>query len=274
MLQKRYGAHDGRDGSGDEAVGAAEAVRAAQPARAGEAGDERVSLFWRVFGGTLLSMVALGALTLYNSISGNITDLRAELSREREARAELVKKDEFNTRTSTQYERIRSLDALKADHEGLRERVNAAAAAVDTLRKDAAAGADALRKDAAALEVVKDRVAGLEGVRKDVAGLDGLREKLAAAAADLKAVREEVARTTQEQDRNRAADLERKAHRDAQHRQVEEVLKDLQKGLQDCREKLARLEGGMNPTGPARPRPAEAKAGEPAAPKSGPDGGD
>ncbi|MBA4063787.1 MAG: hypothetical protein C0501_08755 [Isosphaera sp.] len=255
MLQKRYGADEEREGA------AAEAVRAAQPLRAGEPGDERVSLFWRVFGGTILSMVALGVLTLYNSISSNITDLRNELNREREARADLVRKDEFNARTSTQYERIRSLDALRGDHEGLRERVNAAAAAVDGLRKDAAAGAEALKRDAAALEVVKDRLAGLEGVRKEVAGLDGLREKVAAAAADLKAVREDLARTTQEQDRNRAADLERKAHRDAQYRHVEDALKELQKGLQDCREKLARLEGGMQPAGPPRPRPADPKAG-------------
>src|SRR5437763_8513349 len=45
--------------------------------------DEKVSIFWRVFGGTILSIVALAAVTLYNNLSSGISDLRAELTRER-----------------------------------------------------------------------------------------------------------------------------------------------------------------------------------------------
>ena len=37
-----------------------------------------MSLFWRVFGGTILSIVALAAVTLYNNLSNGISDLRAE----------------------------------------------------------------------------------------------------------------------------------------------------------------------------------------------------
>jgi chromosome segregation ATPase len=178
-------------------------------------------------------MVTLGAITLYNSISSNIAELRAELSREREARTELVKKDEFNSRTTTQYERIRSLDGLKAEFEGLKERVNGNAAAVEAIKKEVAAGTDAVKKDAAALEV--------------------LREKFAAAVIDLKVLRDETLKLQKEQDRNQASDLERKASRDAQHKQVDEVLKELQKGLQDCREKLARLEGSRPPEPKGKP---------------------
>src|SRR4051812_32032985 len=75
--------------------------------------EEGMSLFWRVFGGTILSIVALVSITLYNNMSSSITELRAEVSREREARAELVKKDEFNARVTAQYERMRGIDSLK-----------------------------------------------------------------------------------------------------------------------------------------------------------------
>ena len=238
-MQKRVGEESGEyRGRNANAVAEAETARAGSHAAPGEAthpGDERISIFWRVFGGTILSMVTLGAITLYNNISTSITELRAELNRERDARADLVRKDEFNSRTTTQYDRIRALDGLKADFEGLKERVNGTAAALDSLKKDAAAGSDAAKKDAAALEVLK--------------------EKFAAAAADLKPLRDEMMKLQKEQDRNQASDLERNANRDAQHKQIEEVLKELQKGLQDCREKLARLEASRLP---------EPKSGKPA----------
>lgn len=233
MFQKRFDQHKDQETreSGTSTAELSEAARSgSQPPAAGpheKTDDERVSVFWRVFGGTILSMVALGAITLYNGISSNISELRNELNREREARAELVRKDEFNTRTSSQYERIRSFEGLKAEHEGLKERVAANATTLDTLRKETATGADAAKKDAAALEV--------------------LREKVTTAVGDFKSVRDDVTKIQQELERNRAFDLERKANRDSQYKQLEETMKELQKGLQDCREKLARLEGGMQP---------------------------
>jgi hypothetical protein len=238
---------------GGNAAAVAEAARSAsESGKAGEAqGDEKVSLFWRVFGGTILSMLTLGAITLYNNIASNIAELRAELNREREARAELVKKDEFNSRTTTQYERIRSFETVKAEIEGLKERANANAAAIDGLKKDTGANLDALRKDVGA---------AADAVKKDGAALDVLKEKLAAAAADLKALRDDSVKVQQEVDRNRVADLERKTSRDAQHKQFEEILKELQKGLQDCREKLARLEGARTPE-PKGTTPPKADSG-------------
>lgn len=216
--------------------------------------EEHISVFWRVFGGTILSIVALVAITLYNNMSSSITELRAEVSREREARAELVKKDEFNTRVTAQYERMRAIDTVKVELEGMKEKVNGSAAAVDAvkrdtnatldaMKKDAAANTEAMKKDAAALEVLKERVVLVEGVKKDIAGLDALKEKLTTAVAELKTVRDDVQKLNLEVDRNKLSDLERKSLRDAQHKQVEEALKELQKGLQDCREKLARMEG-------------------------------
>jgi hypothetical protein len=237
--------------------GAAAAETARAAAEAGKAdepkGDEKVSLFWRVFGGTILSMITLGAITMYNNVASNIAELRGELNREREARAELVKKDEFNSRTTTQYERIRSFENVKAEVEGLKERANTNAAAIEGLKKDSGANLDALRKDAAA---------AADAARKDAAALEVLREKFSAAAADLKAVRDESAKLHQEVERNRVADLERKTSRDAQHKQVEEILKELQKGLQDCREKLARLEGARSPEPKGTSTPKSGSGGE------------
>jgi hypothetical protein len=275
----------------------AEAARAAAqpPPREGKPEEEKVSLFWRIFGGTILSMVTLGVITLYNGLSSNISELRADLAREREARADLVKKDEFSARSTSLYERIRAHDALKVELEGLKERAGANAAGVEALKKDYAAALDALRKDvtattdaakrdALALDLVKERVLALEAVRKDLAGLDAIKEKLANAVADLKGVRDDVNKFQQEVERNKAADLERKTARDAQYKQIDDAIKELQRGLQDCREKLARLEGAQPSSGtvPARgffpAAPGEAKgpgatgAGRPAG-KPGPDGG-
>jgi DNA repair exonuclease SbcCD ATPase subunit len=264
MLQKRAD-HDeeGIDRTGTMAAleTARSSAESGGKAAAPKKEEEHVSLFWRIFGGTILSIVALVSITLYNNISSSISELRAEVSREREARAELVKKEEFNTRVTAQYERIRGIDAVKVELEGLKEKVHTSATAVDgakkdtgaaveALRKDAATAADAMKKDAAALEVLKERVAALEGIKKDVAGLDALKEKLTTAAIDLKVLRDEVMKLSGEVERNKASDIERKTTRDAQYKRVDETLKELQRGLQDCREKLARLEG-------SKPAPAE-----------------
>lgn len=207
--------------------------------------EEKISLFWRLFGGTVLSIAALVAITLYNNINGNINDLRAEVGREREARAGFVKKEEADARTKSQYERIRAVEGYRVDIEAVKER---AAVAV--------AGVEAVKKETAGFELLKERVAAVETVKKDVAGIDALKEKLTAATADLKAFRDEVQKLQQELEKNKASDLERKAFRDAQARQLDETIKELQKGVQACREKIARLEGAQpngTPVGKSRP---------------------
>jgi myosin heavy subunit len=242
--------------------------------------EEHVSIFWRLFGGTILSIVALVSITLYNNISSSITDLRAEVSREREARAELVKKDEYNTRVTSIYERMRGIDSLKVELEGQKEKIGTNATVVDgvkkdtnatieAMKKDTGAAIDSLKKDSASLEVLKERVAALETVKKDIAALDALKEKLTATAAELKVLRDELSKVSANVERNKTSDLERKTSRDLQYKQVEETLKDIQKGLQDCREKLARLEGGKgaDATGTiTRPAPSAPKPATPSTP--------
>jgi DNA repair exonuclease SbcCD ATPase subunit len=204
--------------------------------------EEKIHVFWRLFGGTVLSIVALVAITLYNNLNGSITDLRQELSREREARATLAKKDDVDARAKTQWDRIRAVEGFKADIEAVKERTTANAAAID-----------GVKKDAAGVEVLRERVALLEALRKEVAGLDAVKEKVATATADLKAFRDEVQKVQQELERNKSGDSERKAFRDAQAKQLDDTLKELQKGLMDCREKLARLEGVGPPAPKSKP---------------------
>lgn len=277
MLQKRADHDDdGIDRTGEMA--ALETARSATES-SGKAGEpkkeeEHISLFWRVFGGTILSIVALVSITLFNNMSSSITELRAELSREREERAGLVKKDEYNARVTAQYERMRGIDSLKVELEGMKEKVHTNATSLDSLKRDTGTAieavkkdlgttSDAMKKDAAALEVLKERVVALEGVKKEIAGLEALKEKVTATAIDLKAIRDDLMKLMAEVDRNRSSDLERKTFRDAQAKQIDETLKELQKGLQDCREKLARLEGSQPkppadyPPVPFAPRPKQ-----------------
>ncbi|MCS6864144.1 MAG: hypothetical protein RMJ56_00680 [Gemmataceae bacterium] len=245
--------------------------------------EEKMSLFWRVFGGTILSIITLIAINIFNNLSSSIAELRAELNREREARAEFIKKDEFNSRVTTQYERIRGLDSLKIELEAIKERVHNNAAtiesikrdtltAIEAMRKDIAGNAEAIKKDSAAIEVLRERIAAVETLKKEIATLETLKDRQATAAADLKSLRDDFVKLAGEVEKNKAADLERKTLRDAQYKLVEDTIKELQKGLQDCREKLARLEGSKpldpaplparpnnspNPTSP--PQPNEAK---------------
>jgi chromosome segregation ATPase len=198
--------------------------------------EEHVSLFWRIFGGTILSIVALVSITLFNNMSSSITELRAEVSREREARAELVKKEEVNTRVTNLYERIRNLDTLKVEMQALKERAQTNATNIDAIKRDTSTSLDAVKKDTAATA---------DAAKKDSAALEVLKEKLTTAVADVKAMRDELSKLSGEVDKNKSADLERKLIRDSQYKQVEDTLKELQKGLQDCREKLARLEGAQ-----------------------------
>lgn len=253
-----------RNGMPDNTPVVATAMRAAEadPAKKDE---ERYTLFWRLFGGTVLSIAALVSITLYNNISSNISELRGEvnrsnearanavaelrndLGRANEARADLIRKDEFNSRLSNNWDRVQAvqqqcasvnatLTSLKTELDGVKDRSARQTMDLDAMKKDQTAATDSLKKDVAALDAVKEKLANL--------------------ATDLKATRDDLQKLTASVDRNQAYDLERKALRDVQYKQTEETLKELQKGLQDCREKLARLEGLSAPAGYVVPQTA------------------
>jgi chromosome segregation ATPase len=246
---------------------AADAARLPTDARREKRDEERISLFWRVFGGTILSIAALVAITLFNNVTSTITDLRSELVRANdarataitdlradlakstEARADLIRKDEFNSRMSSSWDRLQSLQqqnnvqnatltSLKTEIDGLKERLTRQATEGDAIRKDVGTFVEGLKKDQSATT---------ETMKKDIAALEVVKERLMALAADLKVLRDDYAKIRTEVDKNQAYDFERRDRRDTQYKHIDEVLKELQKGLQDCREKLARFEGQYAP---------------------------
>jgi predicted nucleic acid-binding Zn-ribbon protein len=90
----------------------------------GESDEQKISVFWRVFGGAIISIAALAAITLYNNLATGIAELRTEIGRGNEARAELVKKDEFNSRSTSMWNRIQELQAMQLSMTSLKEKVS------------------------------------------------------------------------------------------------------------------------------------------------------
>jgi DNA repair exonuclease SbcCD ATPase subunit len=166
--------------------------------------EERLSLFWRVFGGTALSIAALVAITIYNNLTTNINELRAEISRVNEARAELVKKEEFNSRNQNMWDRIQALQELRVTVTGLKEQVSA------------------LGEKQADVKAVRDALSAIE-------------QRLKASEDDHKALAKAELTITA---------LEQKAvARDAQLKAAEDDRKELGRQVQELRERLAKVEG-------------------------------
>jgi hypothetical protein len=84
--------------------------------------EQKLSIWWRVFGGTMLSIAALAVVTVYQQFSGALNDVRANINHLTEARGELVQKDEFGSRMTSVWNSIKELQALNATVTGLKER--------------------------------------------------------------------------------------------------------------------------------------------------------
>jgi len=225
----------------DPAVAMAIARGAESKAKVGD--DEKIHIFWRVFGGALISVAALASLTLYNSLQSSIVELRSDLARFNEARGDFVRKDEFNSRISNNYERLSSVQTQNTSH----------STAMAGLKSECDSQKERLVKQGADLETVRrDTAAAVEAMKKDVSSLEVVKEKLTVMAAELKIAREESLKARMDVERNQLADQERKARRDDQHKDVEKTLKELQGILQECQVKLARLEGPVKPKEPAK----------------------
>jgi chromosome segregation ATPase len=218
---------------------AAEALRASDAApkdRKDEkvGGDEKVSMFWRVFGGTILSITALMIINAYQSLANNIHEVRGDISRFRESAGEFIKKDEFNNRTTTIWNSLREAQAVNASVTVLASKMTAVEqqlATADRERRDMQA---ALTAAAAA----KDRLAALEDGRK-VGEQD--HKDLVAVGAALAALRD------------RDGVLEK------QIKDGEAERRELTRELQHLRERLAKLEGLQEAKPAVKPAVAEEK---------------
>jgi chromosome segregation ATPase len=211
-------------------------ARAAEANAAKQGDDEKMHIFWRVFGGAIASIVALVGITLYNNLHSNIAELRAEITKMQESRADLVRKDEFNNRISSNYDRLVNVQAQASTQ----------AATLSGLKTELDAAKEKLGK----------AVTETDAMKKDVAAIDALKEKLTAVQADLKAIRDEAVKVKTDIEKNQSADQERKARRDEQAKEFEKLLKETGAAVQDCQLKLARLEGQQ------AVKPAEPKAKE------------
>jgi hypothetical protein len=146
-------------GPDNQTLQASETLRSAgtsnEPARGPSKREEQLSAFWRIFGGTLLSIAALVCITLYQQISSSIAELRNDINRLNESHTALVKNDDFNTRLASLWSGIKELQAAGAKISGLSEKTAALeqqVKAAEEERKELMRQVQQLRERQAALE--------------------------------------------------------------------------------------------------------------------------
>jgi chromosome segregation ATPase len=153
----------------------------------GDKDEGKMPLFWRVFGSTLLSIAALVVVTAYQSLSGNLADvrgeithlnadLRKELGRMSEAQAELVKKDEAGARLQTVWGSIKELQEDRKELTALKERCRALVEMYkgsEAERQKLAGALQGLREQKAQEEERRALARELAGLRERLAGLEG-----------------------------------------------------------------------------------------------------
>src|SRR5262245_30333204 len=164
-----------------------EAMRQCAEAGKATAGQDReekgMPMFWRVFGGTLLSISALVVMTAYQGMTAGLAelrsemdhldkDLRKELARLSEVQADLVRRADFDASTRAVWTGVRELKEDRKDLTSLRERC---AVLVDVFK----AGEAESRRLTDELQKLRRQKAADEE-RKLLAGeLTVLRERLA-----------------------------------------------------------------------------------------------
>ncbi len=159
------------------ATAACEAAGAAQS-------EDRVSVFWRVFGATLLSIVALVIITLCQHFNSSLSelrsdlghlneDLRKELSRVNETNADLLKKEEFSFRMKSVWDGMKELREGLASIAGLKER---ATTTDQRLKTEEEEHKELVRE----IQRLRELKAGQDGRIEMVGELQRLRERLAA----------------------------------------------------------------------------------------------
>jgi hypothetical protein len=167
VLPRRYVRPDEGSGFTDSErhlILAAETLRAGdtagkRPAKDGERAEEKISVFWRVFGGTILSITALMVLNAYQSLTKDIHDVRTDVGHLRETNGEFIRKDEFNNRTTKMWDSIRETQAVDSKATVLASRLSAQEAQL--------AAAEHERKEMLReLLHLRERLAKLEGLQE------------------------------------------------------------------------------------------------------------
>jgi hypothetical protein len=156
-----------------------------QPVAPGKA-EERLPVFWRIFGATLLSIAALVVITLCQHFSANLNELRTELghlgaelrkdiARLCESQVHLVQKEEFGTRLTSVWNSLKDLQSLSATVAGLREK--------SLVREEQSRQQDERKELLRELQRLRERLALLEG--RQEAGTPAHRSNASATEATL-----------------------------------------------------------------------------------------
>jgi hypothetical protein len=77
---------------------------------AGDGAVDTVPAFWRVYGGSLLVTATLGVLTVFNSLSTELAQLRRDIAHEQEARAQFVTTAELDAVMDEQNAQLRAVE--------------------------------------------------------------------------------------------------------------------------------------------------------------------
>ncbi len=104
-------------------LAAVEALRTAASPATPSREEARVPLHWRLFGGTVLSLVGMLVLTLLQQLYSTLGDQRAELNRLEAAREDLVKREELNAQGLMVGSNFKELQSLSAAVTVLREQI-------------------------------------------------------------------------------------------------------------------------------------------------------
>jgi chromosome segregation ATPase len=145
--------------------------------------EGRISVFWRIFGGTLLSIAALVAVTISQQLTANLAelrndlnhlnaDLRKELGRLSETQGDLVKKGEFAGRMRSVWDGIKEVQGGRKALTTLKERCS-------LLSELFKSGAEERRQLSRELQRLREQKAGADERRELVRELHALRERLA-----------------------------------------------------------------------------------------------
>jgi chromosome segregation ATPase len=238
----REGPPPGKDGA---TLLAAETLRSGGERRpAGDAprGEERMSLFWRVFGGTLLSIAALVIITVYNQVNTSLTDLRKELNQLYENRAELLRKDEFSARLTSVWNSLKELQSANQNLAALNER----AKLLDQQLERQTKSAEDERKDLCR-RLEDQRKAGEEERRERRRKLDEQRKLAEGERAEHARQLQEQRRTAAEERKELLAKVEdqRKAFAE-EHREVARQLRQLGERLATVEARKANKAGSSS----------------------------
>lgn len=205
-----------------------------KPAKA----EDRIPLLWRVFGGTVLSILALVGVTVYQQFSSAIADLRSSVTHLNETHAELVAKGEFSTRLTSVWNSIKAMQESQATVTALKER----AGVRDQQMKDFEDRREVMLKELQAVEaavaLLKEReMAREQQIKTDSETLRTVHKEMQTLGGIVTGLKE---RTLLQE----------------QQAKYDEERKELLREVQALRERIACMEGRNNaPPPPPKPTP-------------------